>query len=255
MGVRAPQTAEPRAAEGAAPTWAAAMAAWAAMRSRLAQAVPQPWVEAAIPAAQATVRAWVARPSLFRPPAGIAARATPEATRVALQPAAERVWAEPPRVERPKVARPRVARARAEPQWAEPPWAEPRPQVALAVPRPRAGPTLRARVLCLATPSLAPEGKSACRESVNVRPEAPFAVESVWRLLICRPIPPIVGQRVAVLPVGQERLVLRASAVARPRGKRLVLGAAPTYRQIPKTAASALRFAPAVSVRRGSVAR
>jgi hypothetical protein len=209
---------EPQAAQ---PPVAAPRAARVAMGPCLVQAVPQ--AEAAVLTAWAAMRGRVARLSMARPLAGATARATPEATR----PAAER-----PRAEAPL-------------------------RVAPAVPRPRAVPAVAAlaRALCLATSSRAAGAKFARRGLVNVRPVAPFAVEYVWSLLICRPIQRIVGQRVAALPVGRERLVPRAFAVARPLGRRLVLEDASTYRPIPRTAANALRRAPAGSVRRGSVAR
>jgi hypothetical protein len=219
MGVRALQTAQPPVAE------VAPISARVAMGPCLVQAVPR--AEAAAEAAVLTERAAMGargpRLPLARPPAGTTVRANREAT----QPAAERARAEAPR------------------------------RVAAAVLRLRAVPAAaaQARVLCLATSSRAPGARFARRGPVNVRPVAPFAVEYVWSLLICRPIPPIVGRRVAVLPVGRERLVPRAFAVARPRGKRLVLEDASTYRPIPRTAANAQPCAPAGSVRRGSAAR
>ena len=242
---------EPQAAQ---PPVAAPRAARVAMGPCRAQAVPQ--AEAAVLTARAAMRTRVARLSMARPLAGTAARATaratPEATRpaVALQPAAERARAERPRAEAPLRVAPAVPRRRAAP-------AVPRLRAVPAVPRLRAVPAVaaQARALCLATSSLAPGAKFARRGLVNVRPVAPFAAESVSSLQICRPILPIVGRRVAVLPAGRERLVPRAFAVARPRGRRLVLEDASTYRPIPRTAANALRRAPAGSVRRGSVAR
>jgi hypothetical protein len=227
MGVQAPQTANPPVAQVAPGTWVAPIAAWEAMGPCPVQAVPQ--AEAAVLPARAAMRTRVARLSMARPRVGTAAQATPQAAQpgVALQPAEEQAWAEPPA------------------------------RVGLPVPRLRAVPAVaaQARALCLATSSLAPGAKSARRGLVNARPVAPFAVEYVWSLLICRPILPIVGRRVAALPVGRERLVPRAFAVARPRGRRPVLGDASTYRPIPKTAANAPPCAPAGSVRRGSVAR
>jgi hypothetical protein len=265
--------------EAAVPTARAAMRAWVA---RLSVARPLAGTTArATP--EATQTGVALRAAAER------ARAEPP---WAEPPRAEPPWAEPPRAERPGAERLRVARAWAEPPRAERPGAErlqveaPLP-VALAGLRPRAEAPLRvaraglrpraeaplravlavlrlpavpavatqARVLCLATSSLAPAGRSACRGFVNVRPVAPFVAEYVWPLLICRAIQPIVGRRVAGLPVRPEQLVPRAFAAARPPGKRLVLGHASTCRPIPRTAANALPCAPAGSVRRGSVAR
>ena len=277
MGVRAPQAAQPPVAEVAPATWVAPIAAWVAMGPGLAQAVPQG--EAAVPTARAAMRAWVARLSVARPLAGTTARATPEATQtgVALRAAAERAraeppWAEPPRAERPGAERLQVEAPLPVALAGLRPRAEAPLRVARAGLRPRAEAPLRAvlavlrlpavpavatqaRVLCLATSSLAPAGRSACRGFVNVRPVAPFVAEYVWPLLICRAIQPIVGRRVAGLPVRPEQLVPRAFAAARPPGKRLVLGHASTCSPIPRTAANALPCAPAGSVRRGSVAR